>query len=176
MCPFFWHRYSHCDQFPETKVASLSTVTEHWEAHRTGPCQRAQAVSAWGGYSTGSHFPLWLEQANLSIMPSMWMLEEGYKYTYLQNTNRPTDSENKLIVTKEDRWGEGWTGGVGLTYAHCSLWNDWPIETCCRGQRTLPNILGPFMWEKHLKESGGVSMQNWISLSKPCKSSLLQYN
>ena len=33
----------------------------------------------------------------------MWDLKKGYKWTYLQNRNRVTDVENKLIVTK----GEG---------------------------------------------------------------------
>ena len=37
--------------------------------------------------------------------------------------------------------GEGWIGGLGLTYAHRGIWNDWPAGTCCIAQRTLPNIL-----------------------------------
>ena len=38
----------------------------------------------------------------------MWNLKKKrYKWTYLQNRNRPTDIENKLIVTK----GEG-VGGI----------------------------------------------------------------
>ena len=35
----------------------------------------------------------------------MWNLKKGYKWTYLQNRNRPTDIENKLMVTKGERWG-----------------------------------------------------------------------
>ena len=35
----------------------------------------------------------------------------------------------------------GWIGGLGLAYAHCGIWNDWPTETCCVAQGTLPNIL-----------------------------------
>ena len=34
----------------------------------------------------------------------MWNLKEGYKWPYLQNRNRLTDIENKLMVTK------GWGG------------------------------------------------------------------
>ena len=30
----------------------------------------------------------------------MWNLKNGYKWTYLQNRNRVTDVENKLMVTK----------------------------------------------------------------------------
>ena len=31
--------------------------------------------------------------------------------------------------------GAGWTGGLGLAYAHCSMWNDWPVGTCWVAQR-----------------------------------------
>ena len=30
----------------------------------------------------------------------MWNLKNGYKWTYLQNRNRVTDVENKLMVTR----------------------------------------------------------------------------
>ena len=30
----------------------------------------------------------------------MWNLKKGYKWTYLQNRNRVTDVENKLMVTR----------------------------------------------------------------------------
>ena len=32
----------------------------------------------------------------------MWNLKKWYKLTYLQNRNRPTDTENKFMVTKEE--------------------------------------------------------------------------
>ena len=54
--------------------------------------------------------------------------KKRYKCTYLPNRNRITNFENKLIVIKGDRWGgEGWTGSLGLVYAHLSIWNDWPM-------------------------------------------------
>ena len=37
----------------------------------------------------------------------MWNLKEWYEWTYLQNGNRLTDLENKLMVTKGERGGEG---------------------------------------------------------------------
>ena len=37
----------------------------------------------------------------------MWNLKIWYKWTYLQNWNKLTDLENKLMVTKGERWGEG---------------------------------------------------------------------
>ena len=32
-------------------------------------------------------------------------LKKWYKRTYLQNGNRVTDGENKLVVTREESWG-----------------------------------------------------------------------
>ena len=53
-----------------------------------------------------------------------------------------------ICRTETDSWlpkgtvgKEGWTGGLGLAYAHCSIWNDWPTGTCYIAQRTLPNVL-----------------------------------
>ena len=37
--------------------------------------------------------------------------------------------------------GEGWTGGLGLEYTQCVLWDGWPKGTCCTAQGILPNIL-----------------------------------
>ena len=41
----------------------------------------------------------------------MWNLKKWYKWTYLQNRNRPTDIENKLMVTKGERGGKDQLGG-----------------------------------------------------------------
>ena len=49
----------------------------------------------------------------------MWNLKRWYKQTYLQNRNRLTDTENKLIVTKEKR-------GAGRD--KLGVW-DWQIQT-----------------------------------------------
>ena len=48
--------------------------------------------------------------------------KKRYKWTYLQNTNRPTDIENKLMVTK----GEGGRNkgkSLKLTHTHYYTWN-----------------------------------------------------
>ena len=37
----------------------------------------------------------------------MWNLKKWYKWTYLQNRNRLTDLENKVMVTKGVRWEGG---------------------------------------------------------------------
>ena len=36
----------------------------------------------------------------------LWNLKKEYKWTYLQNGNRPTDIEYKFMVTKGEREGE----------------------------------------------------------------------
>ena len=94
----------------------------------------------------------------------MWYLIKRYKWTYLHNRIRLIDCENKLIITKGDRWvrGKGCTGH--LTYAHWGIWNDWLMGTCRIEQRSLPSILWWSMWEKNLKENGCVYMYNWITL------------
>ena len=46
------------------------------------------------------------------------ILKKWYKWTYLQNRNRVTDVENKLMVTKGERRGEGYIGRLGLTSTH----------------------------------------------------------
>ena len=46
----------------------------------------------------------------------MWNLKIWYKLTYLQNRNRLTDIENKLMITEEERGG--YIGNLGLTCTH----------------------------------------------------------
>ena len=44
------------------------------------------------------------------------ILKEWHKGTYLQNRNRSTDTENKLMVTKgEQELGRDKLGGMGVT-------------------------------------------------------------
>ena len=40
--------------------------------------------------------------------------KKWYKWTYLQNRNRPTDIENKLMVTKRETWGGGINQEFGI--------------------------------------------------------------
>ena len=44
--------------------------------------------------------------------------KKWYKRTYTQNRYRPTDTENKLMVTKVDRTWEAQIRSLGLTYTH----------------------------------------------------------
>ena len=54
-----------------------------------------------------------------------------------------TDSQtlkNLWLPKGTGRGGEGWTGGLGLAYAHRGMWNDWSTGTYCIAQRPLSNI------------------------------------
>ena len=45
----------------------------------------------------------------------MWNLKKWYKWTYLQNRNRVTDVENKLMVTSGDKErGINWETGIDI--------------------------------------------------------------
>ena len=45
----------------------------------------------------------------------MWNLKKWYKWTYLQNRNRVTDVENKLMVTRGERVGGiNWEIGIDI--------------------------------------------------------------
>ena len=54
----------------------------------------------------------------MTATPKKKKKKKGYRWTCLQNRNTLTDFENKLMVTKRTGLGEGWTGGLGLAYAH----------------------------------------------------------
>ena len=42
-------------------------------------------------------------EKNKYVILLIYGIRKRYKGTYLQNRNRPTDTENKLMVTKEER-------------------------------------------------------------------------
>ena len=53
-------------------------------------------------------------------IPYMWNLKKWYKWTYLQNRNRLTDVENKLMIIKGEGWGEGINYEVCISINICS--------------------------------------------------------
>ena len=59
----------------------------------------------------------------------------------MQNRNRLTDFENKLMVTKGDRCRGQMDWGLGLAYAHRGIWNDWAMGTYCLAQGTLYSVI-----------------------------------
>ena len=71
--------------------------------------------------------------------------KKGYKRTYLQNRNRLTDFENKLVVTEGERLGRGmgWGCGIGISTLWCMEWladgELYPIFSVAQG--TLASIL-----------------------------------
>ena len=69
----------------------------------------------------------------------------------MKNRNRLTDPE-KVIVTKGDRWGWGWTGVWGLACAHCDTWNDWPIGTCYIAKNSTQDSVMIYVGKKSERE------------------------
>ena len=53
-------------------------------------------------------------EKNKYVILLIYGIRKRYKGTYLQNRNRPTDTENKLMVTKEERGGGGVNKEVGV--------------------------------------------------------------
>ena len=85
------------------------------------------------------------------IISYMWILEKGYKWTYLQNRNRLTDFENKVMITKGDRCGLMVCGlEIGI-YILC-MWNDWLVGPWCLAQGILPSVCdglcGKRIWKR----------------------------
>ena len=86
--------------------------------------------------------------------------KNGYRWIYCRTeTYLQTLKTNHSYQSGQVEEGEGWTGGLGLAYVHCGIWNDWPTATCCIAQGTLHNILWQSIWEKNLKR-----MDIWITL------------
>ena len=74
-----------------------------------------------------------------------------------KDTNEPIcrteiviEFENKLTVTREDEWREGWNGGMELAYAHNGIWNNWPMGTCCIVHRELHTIFCNNLYQKRI--------------------------
>ena len=67
-----------------------------------------------------------VNQRKTNIIYHLYM--ESFKkmqMNLLQNRNRLTNFENKHMITKGDRLGEGGTGGLGLSYAPYCIWKEW---------------------------------------------------
>ena len=79
--------------------------------------------------------------------------QTSYDITYMWNIKKDTNEvicrierdsqtlKKNFMVPKGTGDREGWTRGLGLAYAHCCIWNDWPMGACYIAQGTLPNIL-----------------------------------
>ena len=63
-----------------------------------------------------------LNQRKTNILPICGIFKKRYEWIYLQNRNRVTDVENKMMVTKGEKgWGERQIGGLGWIYTHCYI-------------------------------------------------------
>ena len=64
----------------------------------------------------------------------MWNQKKWYKWTYLQNKNRPTDIEIKFMVAKRERWGKNkWGGGINIRM----LLFSWRKQSIFMGGKTI---------------------------------------
>ena len=48
----------------------------------------------------------------------------------MENRNILTDFENELMVPREESLRGVMDWALGLAYAHCGIWNDWPVGPC----------------------------------------------
>ena len=75
----------------------------------------------------------------------MWIQKKKKKDTNELIYRRETDPQTlKNLLLPMGTGGGGWdrwTRSLGLACAHCGIWNDWPVGTCCIAQGTLRNVL-----------------------------------
>ena len=72
------------------------------------------------------------------------------------------DSENRLVVAKEEGEGVGWTGSLGLIDANHSLWNGWAMRSCCAAVGTMSSHL---RWRMIMCENRLCTcMCNWVTV------------
>ena len=86
----------------------------------------------------------------LCDIASMWNLRKWYKWTYLQNSNRVTDVENKPMVTRGDR-GKDKLGEITTKNLLCSTGNS---TQCSVTTYTGTNII----------KSRYMYMYNWFTV------------
>ena len=98
----------------------------------------------WLGHRRGSDRALlWLwhrPAATAPIGPLAWKLPYVMGVA-LKRPKKKRKKKTNLRLPKGTGGVEECPGGLGLTYAHCSIWNEWPTGTYCTAQGTLPNIL-----------------------------------
>ena len=96
-------------------------------------------------HATRDHHIKWSQSEGERQIPCdityTWNLKIWYKWTYLWNRNRLTDTENRLVVAK----GEGVEGGmeweVGGSRCKLYIQDGWTTRSCCRAQGTIFHIL-----------------------------------
>ena len=75
------------------------------------------------------------------------------------------------------KFPQGQTGGLGLECAHWDIWNDWPTETHCIVQGTLPNILCGLYGKRIWKRKDVCTYMYLFAVQQKlshCKSTILQ--
>ena len=83
--------------------------------------------------------------------------KKQYKWTYLQNRNRLTDLQNKLIASGGKGEGEGILRELGM-YLYTLLYT----RTCCTAHGPLLLVMWQHGWEGSLGKNGYAYMYGWI--------------
>ena len=129
--------------FPHSRCIGVAQTVSGFLLEGIVPCRAVDFRSVGGGES-------WSLQ---------WchLISELSSFHFLKSTLWLTELKDRWYWGRRD----GWPGGLGLTYAHWGIWNDWPMGTCCIAQRTQPNILWRSM--QNLRENGYVYMYGWVT-------------
>lgn len=70
------------------------------------------------------------------------------------------DAFSGLFLNKKSD-GEGWTGGLGVAYAHCGIGSDWSRGPAIQHRALYPMLCDSLHGKKKtLKKNGCVSMYN----------------
>ena len=93
-----------------------------------------------------------------------WRTNIMWYYWYVGSKKKGEDTIELICRTETDsqtlknlrlpKVGGGGRDGfrIWIGYTHRGIWNNWPLETCCIAQGTLPSVLWQSMWEKNHRE------------------------
>ena len=88
--------------------------------------------------------------------------KKWYKWTYLQNKNRLTDFEKKLMVARREGWREGIVRELEINM-HTLLYWIW-ITNKVLLYSTLLNVIWQSRWKGNLRENGCMYTSAWVPL------------
>ena len=89
------------------------------------------------------------------------------KWTYLQNRNRLTDMENRLVFANGEEGENGITGKLGLVEVMPLEWRSY-----CTAQGTVSNLLGQEMMGNDMRKIMYIYIYD-RKLTQHCKSAIL---
>ena len=89
----------------------------------------------------------------------MWNLKTKYKWTYLLNRKRPTDTENKLVIMKGKGGGEGINYEVGMNTYTLLYVNQKNNKDLCTAQNYIQYLVITYKGKESEKYT-----YNWITM------------